>query len=270
MIKTIYGRALKVLMRKPLRLWGISLLYVVLSSVMGALFGLCLGLSLSVSVLMSTSMTMVFLHGYRGEEVQVVQLFDSFKDWNTIKRVVCGMGWMYLWTFLWGLVPIAGPVLAIIRTYEYRLVPYILVTEPDVPITEATKVSSKRTYGYKGKMWLADWLIYVPVFAIMLVLGLFGSIPYIGILFILVEVVFVLACAALSTLFNGLVQAAFYEEITNPTIPAEPVPPVRPAQPARPAAPRAPVNAEAPAFCPNCGSRLTPGSAFCPNCGQRV
>ena len=34
-------------------------------------------------------------------------LFDCFRDWQTIKRVLAGMGWMILWIFLWSLIPIA-------------------------------------------------------------------------------------------------------------------------------------------------------------------
>ena len=41
-------------------------------------------------------------------------------DLATIKRVLCGMGWMMLWIFLWSLIPIVGIVFGIIRTYEYR------------------------------------------------------------------------------------------------------------------------------------------------------
>ena len=97
MIKTIYSRALSVLMKKPLKLWGISLLSIFLCSVFTYLCGVAIpGLALAISVLMTTSMTMIYLSGYRGENVQTVQLFSCFKDWQTIKRVVLGMGWMIL------------------------------------------------------------------------------------------------------------------------------------------------------------------------------
>ena len=120
MLMTIYKRAFSVLMKKPLKLWGISLLAIVLSSVLSALCGVAIPvLGLAVSLLISTSMTIIFLKGYRGEEVEVTQLFACFKDWNTIKRVTLGLGWMLLWIFLWSLIPIVGPIFALIRTYEY-------------------------------------------------------------------------------------------------------------------------------------------------------
>ena len=216
MLMTIYGRAVKVLLTKPFKLWGISLLAIVLSVVLSALCGVAIPvLGLSISLLISTAMTIIYLRGYRGEEVDMMQLFACFKDWNTIKRVVLGLGWMYLWVFLWGLIPFVGPVLAIIRTYEYRLTPYILMFEPEVPITEAIKISSKKTEGYKLQMWLADFLYALAFFVAALVLGLLANIPVLGVIFGLALFVLYVAFVVLGPLFVGLVQAAFYEEITG-------------------------------------------------------
>lgn len=252
MLKIIYTRALKVLMKKPLALWGISLLNVLLISLVSTLCGALPILAIAITLLLNTSMTMVYLHGYRGDEVKAVQLFDSCKDWATVKRVLGGMGWMTLWIFLWGLIPVVGPVFAIIRTYEYRLVPYILVTEPDVAPTEAIKVSKERTNGYRAKMFWADILVSVAILVVCLVLGLLSSIEYVGPLFTFVLVVFAIAAGALSPLFLGLVQAAFYEEIQNPTIAIVPT-------------------SSAPGvFCPNCGNAVAADSAFCPNCGSKL
>lgn len=253
MIFTIYKRALAVLLKKPLALWGISLLEVLLTSVVSILFGVIPGLALGINLLLSTSMTMIFLHGYRSEGVKAVQLFDCFKDGATAKRVLGGMAWMMLWTFLWSLIPIVGPIFYIIKTYEYRLTPYILVTEPEISATDAMKVSSQRTRGYKLKMWGADILLVVIVGAIELVVGLLAMIPYIGILFGLILFVFNVCWAALSPLYTGLIQAAFYEEIKNPTYvaPVYTVP-------------------GATSFCPHCGSPLPPSSKFCANCGSKL
>ena len=264
MIFTIYKRALAVLMKRPLALWGISLLSIVLCSMTTALFAGALGIALAINLLLTTSMTMVYLHGYRGEGVKVVQLFDCFKDWSTIKRVLGGMLWMFLWTFIWGLIPIAGPIIAIMKFYEYRLTPYILVTEPDVPITEAIKVSSQRTNGWKGKMFGAEILVVVFILAAYLVLGLLSAIPVLGALFALALVLLHICVCVLIALFYGLIQAAFYEEITNPTPVAAPV-----------AVPRFIENPEAQqqakgSFCTRCGAPLPPGSNFCTNCGQKL
>lgn len=255
MIKTIYTRAVSVLLKKPLTLWGISLLQSLLAVVFNTLFGVIPGLAVAISMLLSTSMTMIFLHGYRGDQVKCVQLFDCFKDWATIKRVLCGMGWMALWIFLWALIPFVGIIFAVIRTYEYRLTPYILVTEPDVSPTEAIKISSQRTKGYKGTMFGADILVGVAFTVVCWLLGLLSRIPFIGVLFGLANLIFIVCFSVLRPLFLGLVKAAFYEEITNPTIPLTPT---------APAAPAAGTH-----FCPNCGASVAEGAAFCPNCGSK-
>lgn len=240
MIKTIYLRAAKVLAKKPFVLWGISLLHGLLSVVVSVLVGIIPGLALAFTWLLSTSMTMIFLYGYRGEEVKSTQLFECFKDWATIKRVLCGMGWMHLWIFLWSLIPVAGIVFGIIRSYEYRLTPYILVTEKDVAITDAIKVSKARTKGFKGKMFGADILVYVLIFAVSLVLGLLSAIPFIGVLFAIVSFVFTVAVALFVGLFLGLVQAAFYEEINTSH------------------------------HCPQCGEVVESTSSFCSKCGAAI
>lgn len=275
MIMTIYKRALAVLMKKPIKLWGISLLSAFLIPVLTGLCGVAIpGLGLAISLLLSTSMLMVYLHGYRGEDVQVLQLFDCFKDWATVKRVVLGLAWMYLWVALWGLIPIAGPVFAIIRMYEYRLTPYILITEPDVALTDAIKISKERTNGYKGKMFGADILPVVAIMVAFLILGLLSSIPVVGVLFGIITFLAYIAVLVLLPLFMGLVQAAFYEEITNPTVPQAPVYNAIPQAPVYAVpAPQAPVNDAAPqapkAFCPECGAAYPSEAArFCIGCGK--
>ena len=115
-----------------------------------------------------------------------------------------------------------------------------------------------------------------------------------GILFLISLALFSIAYMALQPLFTGLVQAAFYEEITNPTIPAKPepkpepapvvveapaapvikaTPAMRPAEPLyTPAAPVAPAAPAAPtvSFCPSCGSACVPNAKFCGKCGQSL
>ena len=213
MIMEIYRRAFSILMKKPVRLWGISLLGVFLSGVGSALFGIIPGVAIAISLLLSTSLTMVYLHGYRGEEVKSVDLFECFRDWTTIKRVLCGMGWMLLWIFLWSLIPIVGIIFGIIRGYQYRLTPYILMQEPDVKPSEAIKVSKERTKGWKGKMFGADILVYVVFYVVMIILVLLTRIPVAGVLFGIITVLFVICFFILLPLFLGLVHAAFYEEI---------------------------------------------------------
>ena len=223
MIKEVYARAFSILMKKPIRLWGISLLGGLLAFVAGILFSIPLGLSIAISMLLETGLAMVFLHGIRGEEVKAVQLFDCFRDWGTIKRVLAGRGWRALWIFLWCLIPIVGPIFAIIKSYSWYLVPYILAQEPDVAPTEAIAVSKQRTDGRKWQIFGAEILAPLLVYVAVLILELFSKIPYVGILFSIVLVLFGIAAFLLLPLFQGLVSAAIYEKLTG-IAPAEEAP----------------------------------------------
>ncbi|MEI3089160.1 MAG: hypothetical protein V8T01_04030 [Oscillospiraceae bacterium] len=102
------------------------------------------------------SLAMIFLHTYQtGEEPHTADLFQTFRK-DRFLRVVGGMAWMSLWIFLWSLIPVVGIVFGVIRMYEYRFVPYILMTRDDVKPTDALRVSREQTMGYKGKMFWAD------------------------------------------------------------------------------------------------------------------
>ena len=247
LILTIYKRAFDILMKKPVRLWGISLLYGFLSAVAVFLFNIPIGLGICIGMLLNASMLMVFLHGYRGEEVYAKQLFECFKSWESVKRICAGLGWRALWVFLWMLIPIVGPIFAIIRLYEYWLTPYILLYEPEIALTDAIEVSKVRTKGYKGRMFFAMVLIPVAFFLVCLILSALSRIRGIGGLFGFILTLFVLAFSLLYPLFSGLVGAAFYEEISA----------------------AAKENGEQ-SSCPNCGEPLNEEEKFCPNCGQPV
>ena len=88
-----------------------------------------------------------------------------------------GLAWMYLWIFLWSLIPVVGIVFGVIRAYEYRFTPYILMTRDDVKPTEAIKVSKAETMGYKGKMFGADMLAIGAWMGGIAVRSLRGGIP---------------------------------------------------------------------------------------------
>ena len=273
-IKAIYSRAFAVIRKKPLQLWGISLLCILLTGVAYTLCGVIPVLALAIDVLLETAMVIIFLRGYRGEEIAVTQLFDTFRDWKTIKRVLCGMGWQMLWVFLWSLIPVVGPVFGVIRMYEYRFTPYILMFEPEVPVTEAIKLSKQKTNGFKGKMFGADILYGVGVTVVCILLALLSRIPYIGILFALVLVVFAIAAAVFGPLFLGLVQAAFYEEVNNRKSCPRCGTPLAPGARFCPrcglSADGTPALASPAAVCPNCGAPVTPGTAFCSQCGSPI
>ena len=303
MVSSIYKKTFSVLMKRPFRLWGISLLAEFLCLVAYAGFIGVPAAAFCAALLLSASMSMIFLNSYRtGLEPKTTYLFASFKK-ERILRVLGGMAWMQLWIFLWSLIPIVGIVFGIIRMYEYRFVPYILMTRDDVKPTDAIKISKQETMGYKGKMFGADILLGAVYLGAFLVFTLLGKIPYLGVLFRILWVLIAIAYGLLAPLFSGIMQAAFYVEIQNrraagaqPSAPAQPVPPVIPAPASEPETQPAPqgepvVTAqepEAPAQpepeqeapeqpqsteprCPHCGAPVKmPGAAFCTACGRRL
>ncbi len=249
MISKIYKRVFKVIAKKPLQLLGVSLLGTLLTSLSWVLFGVVPGIALGLTWLINVGMVAVYLKGYRGEGVDVDQIFLAFKDGKTAKHVLAGMGWQELWIFIWGLIPVAGPIIALIKGYEYSLTPYILIQQPEVSPREALKVSMKKTENHKWHMLLAEFVIPGGIiFAVTLLLLLFSLIPVAGIMFSGTILIVIVACAAFLPFFQGLVHAAFYEEIMNPEaeamkdagIQAIPVQPVDNAQPVNAEAENAP------------------------------
>ena len=253
MVKDLYQKSFSVLMKRPFRLWGLSLLAGVLLLAAQVGFVGVPAVAFCAALLLDASMAMIYLNTYRtGLEPKTAYLFSAFRK-ERVWHVLGGMAWMYLWIFLWSLIPVVGIVFGVIRAYEYRFTPYILMTRDDVKPTEAIKVSKAETMGYKGKMFGADMLATGAWIVGIAVLSLLGAIPYLGVLFKIVRFVFNLAYSLLAPLFFGILSAAFYVEIQNrraaaPQQPSAPVPPVIPApvhtpetQPAQPAAPVPPV-----------------------------
>lgn len=251
MVRSIYKKAFAVLKKKPVTLWGISLLCALLELIALVGFGMLPIGAFIVGIALEAGMAMIYLNSYRtGLKPKSVYLFAAFRK-DRFWRVVGGMAWMSLWVFLWALIPFAGIVFAVIRAYEYRFTPYILMTRDDVKATEAIKLSKQMTMGYKGKMFWADVLVCLLYFAAELVLALFSLIPFIGILFRVVNLLLSIAFSLFAPLFLGIVQAAFYVETQSAAPAAAPAQPTIPAAPAEdtPAeeAPTEAAPAEAPA-----------------------
>ena len=252
MVTSIYKKAFAVLRQKPVTLWGISLLCGLLELLAFIGFGAVPVGAFIVAWALEAGMAMIYLNSYRtGLKPKSTYLFAAFKK-DRFWRVVGGLAWMELWIFLWALIPIVGIVFAVIRAYEYRFTPYILMTRDDVKATDAIKISKQETMGYKGKMFWADMLIVLLYLAAALVLLILSLIPFIGVLFRVVNTLLSIAFSLFAPLFLGIVQAAFYVETKSaPAAPAQPTPPtipapVAPVAPTAPAAPEAPVT-EAPA-----------------------
>ena len=204
-----YRKALGVLAKKPIKLWGLSLLYMLIAGIISSLGTFVPIITIPIILLLGLGFTGILLRGYHGEEVHSVQLFQGFEK-DRIIRNGAGMCWYELWLLIWAFVP----VMNIIKSYSYSFVPYILLTDKDISATEALRKSMRMTDGYKGKMFGADVLVMVGFVIVMIVLALLGQIPYIGWIFMIVLFVFYIAFFLFLPLFLGRVHTAFFEEIS--------------------------------------------------------
>ncbi len=209
-IGEIYSKSFAIIKTKPLLLWGLSLLASLLC-VLASVFAWLPILSIPLILVIYVGTVSVFLDSYRGKTVSSEQLFVGFKNfWH-----YCGgMAWMLLWIIIWGLIPVAGVVFAVIKAYSYRFVPYILLNNPEISAFDALKESMKQTEGYRGRMFGADAIIIGGIAVAFILLILLSMIPYMGIVFYVISILLWIAVSIFCPLVLGLFQAAFYDEIS--------------------------------------------------------
>ena len=93
-------------------------------------------------------------------------------------KMVLTMFLKELYTFLWSLLFI---VPGIIKSYEYRMIPYLLADCPDMPREEAFAISKEMMYGIKMDAFILDmsfigWNILAALSCGLV--GLFWTVPY--------------------------------------------------------------------------------------------
>lgn len=92
-------------------------------------------------------------------------------------NIVTTMLWRTILTFLWTLLFI---VPGIIKTYAYRMVPYILSDNPNISRTRALELSDKMTDGDKMDMFILDlsFIGWYLLGTILLLVGVLFVMPY--------------------------------------------------------------------------------------------
>ena len=243
-----YKNAFKILKKKPLRLWGLSMIASLVITLAGIFTFPALSIvGVAFGLIVSTGMSKVYVDAIRGEEFNSDQLFAGFsRFWS----ILGAYAWRLLWQFIWlcgpqlvafvcgGVIAVIGfafrgvTVLAVIfyvlgglvfaaisavglalyvnRVYAYSFVPYIIVTLPDVSATEALRLSVRMTRGKKLQMWLATFILSAGVSTATGILAALAMIPYVGFVFGIVLIVFCALLIVLLPLFEGLVSAWFF------------------------------------------------------------
>ena len=211
------GLTLKTLMKKPVQLWGLSLLGVILQSLSNLLCAVPPILGMGVSSTLSAGMENVFLDAYHQKEINSKQIFSGFSSGKSFLRIAGGMLWRTLWLFLWALfalIPIVGwviaPIMLVIKGISYSFTPYLLLRKKDISPLDALKRSMEMTNGYRGKIFLTYLICYAALLVIGLLLFLIAQIPVIG--FIIAGIVGVVI-SVLCPLFFGVLRAAMFTEV---------------------------------------------------------
>lgn len=245
-----YKKVFSVLSKKPVTLWGISLLCNLLSILAVVLSWIPI-IWIPITLVLTLGMSSVYLSGLHGEEVRSDSLFVPFKSFF---KNAGGMGWRWLWNFIWslllsiiasitisicitcaarlaishyigvfstlgslvglilsGLVLIAAIIFTAYKIYSYLFVPYILLSEPEISGTEALRRSKELTRGWKLKIFASEILAIILCAIVGAIL--FGLVRLTGgfFLFNILLGLFALVVALFSSLFFGLLHCAFYD-----------------------------------------------------------
>ena len=103
-------------------------------------------------------------------------LFSSFRKGQYIS-VVKAMFFTDLYIFLWSLLCIFP---GIIKSYQYKMVPYILAENPNLKYSQAQSISSRMTYGHKFEMFILElsFILWVIAGFLACCIGIIFVNPY--------------------------------------------------------------------------------------------
>lgn len=131
---------------------------------------------LTVNFALEVGKNRFFLDGFKGEVVigKIFSTFNSDEYFSIVKTQFLKKLYEFLWTLLL-IIP------GIIKSYEYRFVPYILAEEPNLPSNEVISRSRDITYGHKMDMFVLDlsFIGWILLGAIFCGFGIFFVVPYI-------------------------------------------------------------------------------------------
>lgn len=207
-LREIFSDLAGILSTLPTALWGVSLLWMLLT-VLACTLGVLPFIWLPVVFALEIGACGIYMDALYGVRPRPAQLFRGFSKGGFL-RYVCGMGWMSLWIFIWALIPIVGPVLALAKSYSYRFVPYIMLSDPEADAFQALERSKAMTRGLRLKMFLAELLLLGALLLAGLVLVLLSGLHIVGFVFALLLVVLAAAAVTVLPMVLGLLRAGFY------------------------------------------------------------
>lgn len=156
-------------------------------------------------------LTAYFLILFRRGKENLSDLFSGFEFFGKTLGLFL---WMMLWVILWALIPLAGPVLAIIAGFRYSMAFMIQVDNPATPVTECLRRSKFLMKGNKGKLFVLV-LTFIGWYLLASLPGAFlGAI--VGMTttsFVVLQIVDIIAsfATAFVTAYLTTAQMAFYD-----------------------------------------------------------
>lgn len=130
---------------------------------MFAVFGLFWGIISVVSIAVSMLEYASYIGGYNatlqaldGNKPSFNGVWQNFgRNW---KRYIGVVAWATLWEMIWSLLFI---VPGIVKSYSYKLAPFLVLQCPDMTVRQALRKSIEVTNGYKGRLFGLDVLLFL-------------------------------------------------------------------------------------------------------------
>ena len=91
---------------------------------------------------------------YLGIQVQTNDLFFGF---NHFVRALCINLLVGLYSFLWGLIPIVGPFIAMVKYYSYSMSTYIALDNPEMGYNDCITRSREMMNGNKWQLFCLEF-----------------------------------------------------------------------------------------------------------------
>lgn len=118
-----------------------------------------------------------YLENAKHSDVPFMTLFSAFQNgyFNIVKILLIKDIKQFLWTLLF-IIP------GIIKSYEYKMIPYILAENPEISTEEAFARSKQLTSGQKGDMFVLDlsFLGWMILGTVLFGLGVYFVYPYVN------------------------------------------------------------------------------------------
>lgn len=160
-----------------------------------------------------------FISAARKREVVLSDMFVCFRKKIALKTIGAAL-YMALRVLLWGLIPVVGFVLFIIKSYEYSFTVMNVIDHPEMRIRDALADSCARTKGYKSTLFAYDMIVCVILsgisFAIMLPAAYGGKTGL-----VLTVYLFLMITSIIASFIIMSVRAAAYADATMPEEPMD-------------------------------------------------